>query len=217
MNGLLWSVILVPLAYLWGAVPWGLIVARLARGVDVREYGSGRTGMTNVMRTAGVRAGLLVLALDLAKGVTAVLVARALHESSWLPAACGFAALVGHNWSVYIRFSGGRGTATGLGALLALSPWAGLASAGIGLPAVAASRYVSLGSMLGASAGGLTIFALSLSGIYPIAYGLYGLLGAPLVVWQHRENIRRILAGTERKLGQPAQRLQPPLASRERG
>ena len=99
--------LLVPLCYLLGAVPFGLLVARLSRGIDVRDYGSGNTGVTNVLRTAGRWPALAVLALDAGKGVLPVLLARAIQPSPSLEVAVALSALVGHNWSVFLRFRGG--------------------------------------------------------------------------------------------------------------
>ncbi|MBI4233551.1 MAG: glycerol-3-phosphate 1-O-acyltransferase PlsY [Chloroflexi bacterium] len=223
--GIVLFVVLLPLAYLWGSVPWGLLVARLTRGVDVREYGSGKIGMTNVMRTAGVRAAVVVLLLDLGKGAAAPLAARGLSHflslaptlGGYLEMSVGLATLVGHNWSVFIGFQGGRGTATGLGALAVLSPWSALMAVSLGVPAIFLSRYVSLGSLLGASSGGLATLVLSLAGVQPLAYGLYGAIGGPIVVIQHRANIQRILRGTEHRIGQAGRRLARPVARRDEG
>ena len=177
--------------------------------------------MTNVMRTVGVGPAILVLALDVGKGMLAVLVARLVAQwvglpptSQWyLEMACAIAALVGHNWSVYLRFRGGRGIATGLGALLVLSPWIGALAIVAGLPVIALSRYVSLGSLMGVVIGGTGILALSIAGVHPIAYGLYGGIGAALITFRHRENIRRLLAGTESRLGRRSPPTTPGSAS----
>lgn len=204
--------VLVPASYLAGSVPWGLLVARLVKRVDVRRYGSGNIGMTNVARTAGVKAGLAVLLLDAGKGALAVGVAHwvgstvgaSITTTAYLKMACALAALVGHNWSIFIGFQGGRGTATGLGALSVVSPWSGLAAVLVGVPVVALWRYISLGSIVGAVSGGLTSLALSLAGLQPLAYGLYGAIGVPLVVWRHRANIGRLLKGEEHRVGERA-------------
>ena len=209
MNEALWYLLMIPAAYLLGSLPSGVIVAKAAGGVDVREQGSRSTGMTNVMRTVGVGPAILVLALDVGKGALAVLGARLVAQGVDLPPtgqwylemACAIAALAGHNWSIYLRFRGGRGIATGLGALLALSPWMGALAVVAGLPVIALSRYVSLGSLMGVAFGGMGILALSIAGVHPIAYGLYGAIGAVLITFRHRENIRRVLAGTESRLG----------------
>ena len=107
--------VMIPIGYLLGAIPFGLILGKLFRGVDVREYGSGKTGMTNVMRTAGVLPALLSLALDMGKAVLAVVLARAFFDSRGAEAAAAIAAVMGHNWPVFVGFRGGRGTAPGWG------------------------------------------------------------------------------------------------------
>jgi glycerol-3-phosphate acyltransferase PlsY len=209
---LLLFALLVPTGYLLGAVPLGLVIGRLVKGVDVRQYGSGNVGATNVLRTVGVKAAALVLVLDLGKGALMVVVAHLIgaaanlegtYQNS-LEVACAIAALVGHNWSIFIAFRGGRGTATGLGALFLLAPWAGLVAACVGVSIIALGRYVSLGSITGAVVGGTTVLVMALLGFYPLAYGVYGVLGLIIVVFQHISNIRRLLDGTELRLGQPA-------------
>ena len=173
----------------------------MVRRIDVREFGSGKTGMTNVIRSAGVPAGIAVLLLDMSKAVVAVLIARVVSDFHAVESAAALAALVGHNWSVFIGFRGGRGTASGWGGLAILSPWAGLAATVMALPVVGLTRYVSLGSIIGASVGAAVLIGLSASGQAPWDYIWFGLIGGPLVVIRHRDNIQRLLNGTERKLG----------------
>ena len=208
-------IVMIPVGYLLGALPFGLILGKLFGGVDVREYGSGKTGMTNVLRTAGIPAALLSLALDMGKAVLAVLLARIFFDSPGVEAAAALAALVGHNWPVFVGFRGGRGTAPGWGALIILSPLAGLVATLIGLSAVALSRYVSLGSILGTLSGIITLIALAVLGIvvegasdfFWFAYAEYiwfAVIGAALVIGLHKDNIQRLINGTERKLGQSA-------------
>ncbi|MBI2936325.1 MAG: glycerol-3-phosphate 1-O-acyltransferase PlsY [Chloroflexi bacterium] len=217
--------LLIATAYLWGSVPWGLLIGKLLGRVDIREYGSGKTGMTNVTRTVGMRAGILALILDLAKGALPVLAIDAVTKALSVapePAAYAkmtgaLAALAGHIWSVYIGFQGGRGTAPGWGALTALSPWSGLVATAAGLPAILLSRYVSLGSIAGAFSGGLASLLLSVTGAQPLAYGLFALIGVPIVIFRHRENIQRLLRGTERRLGQRGEPIRPTSAHEQRG
>ena len=160
--------------------------------------------MTNVLRVAGKRAAAGVLLLDMGKGVVAVVLARYFFDSPGVEAASALAVIFGHNWPVFIGFRGGRGTASGWGALLVLSPIAGLIATAIGLTLVAATRYVSLGSVSAAALGSVAIIALALTGIYetPLVYTWYGAIGGTLIVLRHRDNIRRLLNGTERKMGQ---------------
>ena len=208
--------ILIALAsYLIGAIPVGLIVGRLW-GVDVTAYGSGKIGATNVLRTIGKRAAALVLAGDLAKGVIAVLLARfALGGDnaplvSALPrlgeSVAALCAIVGHNWSVFIRFRGGRGATTGCGALIIIAPWVVLIAVGIDLVIVILFRYVSLGNIAGAISVAVLLLIFYLLGWQQApSYLIYGFVGSALIVFQHRGNIVRLLSGTERKLGQRAE------------
>ena len=194
------------LAYLFGSVPWGYILLRWRQGVDVRDYGSGRIGVSNVLRTGGGRVAGLVLALDMGKGILAVLLARAVIDTTAGEVAAGLSVLVGHNWPIFLRFRGGRGIVTGLGGLAVMAPIA----AGIGalafIPITLLSRYLSLGSMLGVGIACLSMLALGLAGVYPSVYTLYAFLGSAIIIWQHRDNIRRIRQGNERRLGQSAGR-----------
>lgn len=187
----------VVLAYLLGSLPFGYVLVKLRGAGDVRALGSGSTGATNVARTLGPGAGLLVLALDAGKGYAAVWLAARLSEGDmrWT-AAAGVAAIVGHSFPVFIRFRGGKSVATGLGVFLFLTPLAVAACLGVWLSALAIWRYVSLSSMLATAA-------------YPVlAYALYrptlpvllaGVVGACIIVLRHHANIRQLMAGTENK------------------
>ena len=197
--------VMIPLSYLLGALPFGLILGKLFGGVDVREYGSGKTGMTNVMRTAGVPAAALSLVLDMGKSMLAVGLALIFfRETPGAHAAAAIAVLIGHNWSVFIGFRGGRGTAPGWGGLIVLSPWSGLVAGLVGVPCVAISRYVSLGSIMGTLSGVLTLAILIALGRAPVEYLAYVVVGAALVIGLHKDNIQRLISGTERKIGQSA-------------
>ena len=197
--------VMIPVGYLLGALPFGLILGKLFKGVDVREYGSGKTGMTNVMRTAGIPAAALSLALDMGKSMLAVGLALIFfHDTSGAHAAAAIAVLIGHNWSVFIGFRGGRGTAPGWGGLIVLSPWSGLVAGLVGLPVVGLSRYMSLGSILGTLSGVITLAVLIALGRAPIEYLAYAIVGAALVIGLHKDNIQRLISGTERKIGQSA-------------
>ena len=197
--------IFTPVGYLLGALPFGIIATWLVRRVDVRDYGSGTTGMTNVVRTAGAKAGATVLLLDMGKAVLAVALAIIFTDSPGVEAAAGVAALVGHIWPVFTKFRGGKGTAVGWGALCIICPWCGLAATVIGLTAVLTSRYVSLGSLVGASSGAIMLIVLSSVGIEPFDHIWYGIVGLALVLFRHRENAQRLVKGEERRLGSPAE------------
>ena len=196
--------ILIPLGYLLGAVPVGLIAGKVFGRVDVREYGSGKMGMTNVMRTVGVPVAVFVLLLDMGKGVVAVVLARIISDSAGVESAVALAALFGHNWPVFIGFRGGRGTATGWGTLLILWPVAGLVSTLVGLPLVGISRYVSLGSIVATVVGCVMLIVAASTGLVPMGYIWYAIIGGTLVVVRPRDNIQRLIKGEERKIGQSA-------------
>ncbi len=199
--------VFVPLGYLLGAIPFGYIAGKLFGGVDVRDHGSGSIGMTNVMRTVSPPVAILVLALDMGKAAGAVLAARFLIDAPLVETLTGIAVIAGHSWSVFIGFSGGKGTATGWGALFALSPIAGIVASVIGVGLVAITRYVSLGSIVAATLGSVTLAVLALANVsvffdVHLEYALYGAVGAPIILFKHRDNIQRLLNGEERKLGQ---------------
>jgi len=193
------------LGYLIGAVPSGVMIGRL-RGVDPRAAGSGRTGTTNAFRTLGPALASVVFLLDVAKGAVAVLagswIAAALDApDAWPAALAGVAAVVGHVRSAFIRFGGGRGVATGAGAMLVLAPLALLAAIPVFAALVWRTRYVSLGSIGAAVAlalGAGVLFALGRAGVeVAVAAALIGIV----VVVAHADNIGRLRAGSERRLG----------------
>lgn len=181
-------------AYLFGAIPFGLLVAKLVAGVDVRQAGSGNIGATNVARSAGKGLGALTLLLDAAKGAAPVLIAdRVLHLADGWVVAAGFAAVLGHVFPIYLRFRGGKGVATGLGVFLALSPFSTLIAVGVFGLVYAASRFVSLGSLCGAAA--LTVSTWFIDGRREV-FGL-ALLVTLLILVRHQGNIRRMLQHRE--------------------
>lgn len=197
----------LPLSYLVGSVPWGYLLLRWRRGVDIREYGSGRTGMTNVLRTAGGKAAVVVLLLDSGKGLLAVLLARMVIGTTEAEVAAGLLALCGHNWPVFLGFRGGRGIATGLGGLSLMAPLAVAIGAVFFVPVTLVSRYLSLGSLTGVVVSCLALVGLTLAGVYPSTYStywVYAFLGGAIIIWRHRDNIKRLREGKERRLGHPA-------------
>ena len=205
MTDYLILVILVPVCYLLGSIPFGLIAGKLYRRIDVRDFGSGSTGMTNVVRTVGVPVGALVLLLDMGKGVGAVALARYVLEApEAAQAAAALSAIAGHNWPVFIGFRGGRGTATGWGALLMLWPVAGLVATVVGVLLIAITRYVSLGSVTATLVGCAVLAVTCLAGAAPMGLLWFAAIGCAFVVGRHRGNIERLLKGEERKLGQSA-------------
>jgi glycerol-3-phosphate acyltransferase PlsY len=202
------AVVAIAVGYLLGAIPFGLLLGRLTRGIDIREYGSHRTGATNALRTLGGRAAAVVFVLDVAKGVAAVLLAPVILAAGppgspeWVAAAAGFAAVVGHIWSVFIRFTGGRGVATSTGALVAMSPVALLAVTPIVVGTIWRWRYVSLGSIAGSLLAPVVAAILAAFGAASWAAVGYALAAGLLVTWAHADNIGRLRAGTERRIGQ---------------
>ena len=194
------------LGYLLGAIPFGLLIGRATRGIDIRQYGSHRTGATNALRTLGTRAAALVFVLDVAKGVAAVLLANALFGGGalgeWAGAVAGFSAIVGHNWSVFIGFTGGRGVATSSGGLGAMSIWTILILAPIVVGIIWRTRFVSLGSISGGLLAPVITAVLWAFGAATVPAIVYALASGLLVTAAHADNIGRLRAGTERKLGQ---------------
>jgi glycerol-3-phosphate acyltransferase PlsY len=198
------AIVLVALGYLLGAIPFGLIIGRIA-GVDPRQVGSRRTGATNVLRSVGRGGAAAVFLLDVAKGIAAVLMARVLMpgpSAEWIAAAAGVAAIIGHIRSVFIGFSGGRGVATATGGLLAMAPWAVLVCAPVVVLAILLTRYVSLGSVLGACLAPVVVAILLLPSATTIPALAYAVAAAVLVTVAHADNINRLLAGSERRLGE---------------
>jgi len=192
--------LIVLAAYLLGAIPVGLVLGKM-RGVDVTEYGSGKIGFANVLRTLGPRFAAIVFVTDILKGVGAVLLAKFILHSNTGEMAAGFAAIIGHNWSIYCRFKGGRGVNTSVGGLLAMEPMAGAIGLAIFGLAVWLSRYISLGSMLGGLSAGVVMIVLAALGRTPLEHLIYTLVAIALIVFQHRDNIVRLLSGGERKVG----------------
>lgn len=186
----------VVVAYLVGAVPVGFLVARAFGLGDIRRHGSGTIGATNVLRTLGKGAAALTLIGDMAKGALAVWLGGLVSVDA-APAAA-VAAVVGNCWPVFLRFRGGKGVATGFGALLALVPWAVAPAAIVWIAITASFRYVSLGSVLAAFCVPLGAAMLA----YPWPSVLACVAAAAIILLRHRENISRLLAGTERRLGE---------------
>ena len=184
-------------AYLVGALPVGFLVARVFGVGDIRRHGSGNIGATNVLRAAGWVPALLTLIGDVAKGYLAVAAAGALAGDAGARAVAAVAAIIGNCWSVFLGFRGGKGVATGLGALLNLVHWAVAPAIPVWLAVAVTTRYVSLGSILGAACVPLGALLLG----YGAPAMLAALAGAAIIIARHHDNIGRLLAGTERRLG----------------
>jgi len=195
------SLWLVPLGYVSGSIPFGLLIAKASKGVDVRGIGSGNIGATNVLRAAGKGAAALTLALDMLKGWAPVALGRIVGASDALVAGVALAAFLGHLYPVFLRFRGGKGVATFLGVLLALLPKVAFLVAGVWLLIAAVFRYSSLAAVVAAAASPPLVWLLDgRRGFVALAIVLSG-----FILIRHRENMRRLLAGEERRIGQRLQ------------
>jgi glycerol-3-phosphate acyltransferase PlsY len=195
-------VTVIALAYLVGSVPFAFLLSR-QRGIDLRQVGSGNIGASNVLRTSGVRIALIAMGLDAVKGVVAVVVAERLASGAGAVMAAGLASVFGHIYPVWLRFRGGKGVATAAGVFAVLTPMAlGIASAAF-VVAVWGTRYISVGSVVGA----LTLAIVAVLSDAPGAIELGSAIIALLILHRHRANIARVLAGTERRVGQRLSRL----------
>jgi glycerol-3-phosphate acyltransferase PlsY len=203
---LAWFGLVVAVGYLLGSIPSGLLIGRLIYGVDVREYGSRRTGATNVLRTFGKKAAVAVVVMDVAKAVLSVVVARwLLPDQPWAHVLAALAAAAGHNWPVFVGFRGGRGVIVSVAAVAVLYWPIALIIVLIGIVIIWRTRYVSLGSISGAAIAPLAALAFYLHGDVPLPYLAFAAAGGALVALVHKDNIGRLLAGTENRLGQRAQ------------
>ncbi|MFM8719193.1 MAG: glycerol-3-phosphate 1-O-acyltransferase PlsY [Chthoniobacterales bacterium] len=185
-------------AFLLGSLPTGYLVAR-AKGVDIRQHGSGNIGATNVFRTLGKSLGILVFFIDALKGFGAVWLANHFGQACpWTGIVAAVAAIAGHNYTPWLGFKGGKGIATSAGVLLALMPWAVLAIAIVWVVVFKVSRYVSLASICAAAALPIAVGALWYAGCGGNGPLLaFALLISALAIWRHRSNIERLRAGTE--------------------
>jgi len=199
-------------AYLFGSIPTGFLLAKALRGIDIRKYGSGNTGATNVFRVMGRGAGIAALAIDLTKGIAAVLLMRWLVTSStfassgvgetisataaaWTYVSAALLAVLGHSKSIWLGFTGGKSAATGLGVLLALTWPVGLSVASVFGVALGISRTVSVGSI----AAALSVVVFMVLTDQPVAYVWLAIAGGLYVILRHRGNIARLIEGTEPK------------------
>ena len=195
----------IAVSYLVGSIPFGYIAGRVLKGIDVRDFGSGATGATNVMRTVGRGPFVLVLVGDALKGYVPVLVTWFLFESHDLQVASGLAAVLGHDFPLYIGFRGGRGVATSFGVYAALALPVSLSLVAAGLFIILAFRYMSLMSMVTVPLGALALLALAVvegGDHYTYSKAVFGAFATALVLLRHEGNIRRLVTGTEPKLGE---------------
>lgn len=227
MIGKFVAVILI--GYLLGSIPSGTLVGKRFSKVDIREFGSGKTGTTNVLRTAGKKAAVIVALLDISKGVLAVVAARLIIGNAYLvigdfglgllfaQVLAALASMAGHNWSVFLKFRGGRGVATFFGGLIALSPIVALFGGEVMIISVGLSRFASLGSIAGAISAYVILVPLTILNGFPIEYLAYTLIGTIVIIIMHRDNITRLLAGQERKLGETAVVVNSPSSAESTG
>lgn len=186
-------------AYFIGAIPFGLVFSRLFSQVDVRTVGSGNIGATNVLRAAGKKAAVATLLADCVKGVLPVLAVKFLFQEDLTTALAGAAAILGHNYPVYLGFKGGKGVATSYGVILAIAPLTGLICLIIWLAAALLWRYSSLSALVSFAAYPALTF---MGGPESKPFGLLSLFIFGMIYYRHRENIKRLLSGTEPKIGQ---------------
>ena len=197
---LLSSLLLLALGYLLGSMPNGYLAGRWLKGIDLRQCGSGSTGATNVLRNVGKGPALVVFLLDVGKGAIAVLLAKSFGLNDWVQVLAGLAALAGHIWPMWLGWKGGKAVASGLGMFLGLAWPVGLACFGFFMAVISISRIVSLSSVVAAI--GLPVLMLISGG--SSAYLVVSLVASVLVLWRHRSNIERLIAGTEPRIGQKA-------------
>ena len=190
-----------PLAYLLGAFPTGYLLAHAFAGVDIRRIGSGRTGGTNVLRSAGALPAVITVLGDGLKGGVAVLLARSIAGAPLALAIAGVAVILGHNYSVFLGWDGGAGTVTNIGVAFFIEPRVGAAAIILGATALVLSRYASLGSIVVAATLPLLCAAGAVWGDLPAVYCLYAAVAGLICLFELRPNIARLLAGTERKVG----------------
>ena len=196
------SVLAVIGAYLVGSVNFSILISKLISGKDIRESGSGNAGATNMLRTYGKKIGVLTLILDLLKGIVVVAICRLVDISEEWTYISGVAVALGHNYPVFFGFKGGKGVATSLGVAFVLDWRIGILIAVIGVGTIAVTRYVSLGSMLGGAVFIIAKLAVMLfNGEFNVIEAVCSIILGGLLIYRHRANIKRLINGTENKLG----------------
>lgn len=191
------ALVAIIIGYLLGSISFSILIAKRVNNIDIRQYGSGNAGATNTLRVLGKGPALVVLLLDAAKGAAAVGIAHLVGAGNWGIVLAGIAAIVGHNWPVFFKFHGGKGVATTIGMLLALTPVPALLAIVLTVLVIAVTRYVSLGSIVF-----VTVIPMMMYGWGEnTPYILGTLIVAVLVYIRHASNIARLLQGKERKLG----------------
>lgn len=196
------QIIAIVLSYLLGSVSFSVVLAKMLKGIDIRQHGSGNAGATNTLRILGKGPAIVVLLLDVLKGIVAVWVGRWLGDGNeWIPALCGIAAIIGHNWPIYFHFRGGKGIATTIGVMATLSFVPALCAGVIAILLIVITRYVSLGSLVFVA---LTPISLLISGlIFGFDWSIFwsSFVICLFAFWRHRSNIVKIVQGRENKIG----------------
>lgn len=212
-------VAVIIIGYLLGSIPSGAWVGKRFAKVDIRQYGSGKTGATNVLRVAGKKAAALVCVLDVLKGALAVVFAGLIVGGNYLvwgdfglglmsaQVLAALAAMAGHNWSIFLRFQGGRGVATFFGGLAALSPVVALFGGEVFVIGAGLTKFASLGSIAGAVGTYTILVPLTILNGFPLEYLAYTLIGTIAIIVKHRDNIARLIAGKERKVSAKAEEI----------
>ena len=184
------------LGYVFGSIPCGLWLVQAFHGIDIRNYGSGNIGTTNVFRTVGQKTAAVVLVGDMLKGIMALYIISKFTADPTIVAITALGALLGHNYSLFLGFKGGKGVATGLGLFLYMLPWGAVAAFSVWAVIVLITRYVSLGSIVAAVVAAATGWYLQ----YPVPYAVFGTLAGFFVIIRHKDNIKRLIEGTESKI-----------------
>ena len=210
-------VYIIVLSYLIGSIPFGLLISKFGAKKDIRKFGSGKIGATNVLRTAGSKAAIIALVADVLKGMLPVILAGYLFGDNLLvigsfgvgtllvQVAAALASVAGHNWSIFLKFKGGRGVATYFGGLTALCPPAAIIGTETLFISAGLTRYVSFGSILGVVISYIVLLPLTIVYKFPLEYMGYALVGSVVILVMHKDNINRLITGTERKLGEKAE------------
>lgn len=184
------------LGYVFGSIPCGLWLVQAFHGIDIRNFGSGNIGTTNVFRTVGQKTAAAVLVGDMLKGIMALYIISKFTANPTIVAITALGALLGHNYSLFLGFKGGKGVATGLGLFLYMLPWGAVAAFSVWAVIVLITRYVSLGSIVAAVVAAATGWYLQ----YPVPYAVFGTLAGFFVIIRHKDNIKRLIEGTESKI-----------------
>ena len=197
------------ISYLIGAIPYGLIVGFISRGIDIRNHGSGSTGATNVLRTLGVPLALIVVILDVSKPIIAIFIASFfINGDPLIKAIAATFVILGHIWPIYAKFKGGKGILTGIVGLIILSPLSGVPSLILALLTISLFKIVSLGSIVGTVASLISILLLYQIGQEKnIEYVVYVIIGSIIIIFRHTDNIKRLINKTEPKIGNRAKKI----------